>query len=201
MAKPLTCTYVEQTIRVCEGGSAAKPGWSSCAADRTWRDQDISGREAIPTCRWPAPGRPRGRQGRGPSCGQPGATEHLSAGGWRRASEARDETHRRFVRDAHADQDGNRLGHQLVHKNLKNKKVTSATDPETGPSAGGVNGSARGGWGCAEKNALDNLDALRAERGLDPLEPYQVDFTRAHQISIKGRQTTRCRSAVRGVDG
>lgn len=93
---------------------------------------------------------------------------------WKRASEARDDLHRQLARDV---AEGRRLprGQKTV--------ITGATDPSTGMSAGGHNFAADGGWGCAEKNALDNLNAMRRRDGLPPLEAHQVDFTKATNVT------------------
>lgn len=92
---------------------------------------------------------------------------------WKQAADERDRLHREL-----ADQ-----GPRAVKEH---KTVTGCTDPETGLSAGGHSSPAGGRWGCAEKNALDNLNAKRAERGLDPLEPHQVDYCKAAKTSTSG---------------
>lgn len=94
---------------------------------------------------------------------------------WKRAAEARDDLHRKLAADV---ADGKRLprGQKTV--------ITGATDPSTGLSAGGHNFGAGGGWGCAEKNALDNLNDLRRKNGHHPdLEPHQVDFSQATNVT------------------
>lgn len=184
-----------------------------------------------------------GREG-GRRAGNQGRREISQQEGWRRAAEARDDAHRRLVRDSREAAEGaarkeardrarrldkarqkalrtGRAGdwdkvRQLEGQQIRNQRdmdelvddlhatnmkkhsvVTGATDPETGLSAGGYSGSAGGGWGCAEKNALDNLNAMRAERGMSPLEPTQVDFSKAEwtrTIGPPSDQAPICRS-------
>ena len=126
--------------------------------------------------------------------------------GWRRAQQARDELHDSIVRDKQ------RIKH--LHKRLqsppkpsraerirlqneirrigdrgrgKAKTVTAATDPETGITRAGRNHDAlpdANGWGCAEKMALDEINAARA--AMTPprraLEPHEVDFSEAIEV-------------------
>lgn len=100
---------------------------------------------------------------------------------WRSASKARDELHRRLVRDV---ANGGRLPRG------KRTVITGATDPSTGLSAAGHNFKAGpDGWGCAEKNALDNLNTLRRQQGKHPdLEPHQVDYTNATNVTDRTGQ-------------
>jgi hypothetical protein len=67
--------------------------------------------------------------------------------------------------------------------------VTGATDPETGISAGGWNHKPKAdaeGWGCAEKMALDTVNAERAKQGLPPLSAKEVDFSDARAVRPDG---------------
>lgn len=67
--------------------------------------------------------------------------------------------------------------------------VTGATDPETGISKGGWNHKPKEGsegWGCAEKMALDEINAERARRGLGPLDAKDVDFSEAREVRPDG---------------
>lgn len=106
---------------------------------------------------------------------------------WRRAAKARDDMHRKLAKEAREGPGGRRWTPDDAETKLKKTRVvTGATDPETGLSAGGHSFKADGDWGCAEKNALDNLNKMRGERGLDPLEPHQVDFTNAQQTRLNG---------------
>jgi hypothetical protein len=106
---------------------------------------------------------------------------------WQRAAKARDDLHRKLAKEAREGPNGQRLNDKYAELKLRqNRVVTGATDPETGMSAGGHSFKAGGDWGCAEKNALDNLNKMRADRGLDPLEPHQVDFSKAERTSLNG---------------
>jgi hypothetical protein len=108
---------------------------------------------------------------------------------WKRAREARDDMHRKLAADARRGPDGNPLSNSKTKERMRHRNaVTGCTDPNTGLSAGGHNVAADGSWGCAEKNALDNLNAKR--RAADPnardLEPHEVDFCEANKPSHNG---------------
>jgi hypothetical protein len=127
-----------------------------------------------------------GRKAAGDAAGKSKRVIHQQEA-WQRAAKARDDLHRKLAKEAREGPNGQRLDDKFAKKNLKeNRVVTGATDPETGLSAGGASHSAGGDWGCAEQNALKNLNDLRGERGLDPLEPHQVDFSKAERTSLNG---------------
>jgi hypothetical protein len=73
----------------------------------------------------------------------------------------------------------------------KAQTVTGATDPETGISKAGWNHKPKDGsegWGCAEKMALDEVNAARAALNppKPPLDAKDVDFSDAREIMPDG---------------
>lgn len=69
--------------------------------------------------------------------------------------------------------------------------VTGATDPETGISKAGWNHKPKpgsDGWGCAEKMALDEINAERARMTppRPPLDAKDVDFSEAREVRPDG---------------
>jgi hypothetical protein len=124
---------------------------------------------------------------------------------WAKARQARDDAHTDLVRKKQRlkeiqrekagppkpDRERMRAlnAEEASYKGLgKAETVTAATDPETGITKAGWNHKPTPPerWGCAEKMALDEINAERTARGLPKLDAKDVDFSEARYIEPDG---------------